>query len=266
MPRLAANLTMMFNEVEFLDRFALAAGVGFRGVEALFPYAWPCAEIKARLDDCGLEMVLINTPPGDWEAGERGLAAIPGGEDRFRAAFEMALDYAEGLAVPQIHIMAGQVPDATEFAAAEAVFCENLAWAAARTPGLRFLIEPLNHFDVPGYLLSRNAQAARLIAEIGAKNLFLQYDFYHAQLMDGNLTRGLVEWLPIIRHVQFSGVPERHEPDAGQEINYPYFFDLLDDEGYDGWMACEYHPRVTTLEGLDWAKPFGISTLPSDRV
>lgn len=260
MPRFAANLTLLFNELDMLERFAAAAAAGFEAVEILFPYDWPVAQLAKRLEESGLRLVLINTPPGDWQAGERGLAAVPGREAAFRDSMARALDTARALGVPQVHCMAGIPPADEDRARAEACFLANLAWAAERAAarGLRLLIEPLNSRDVPGYFLTTAAQARPIIAAVGADNLFLQFDVYHGQIMHGDLSHTIRAQLDIIGHIQISGLPDRHEPDARQEINYPFLFGLLDELGYDGWIGCEYHPRAGTLEGLAWARTYGL--------
>ncbi len=260
MPRLAANLSLLFTELDLLDRFDAAAGAGFRAVEMQFPYGRPAGEIAGALRAAGLEVVLINLPPGDWEAGERGLAALPGRQAAFRAALDQALDTAAALGCGQLHCMAGLAPPGAALEDCEAVFVENLRWATERAgkQGPRLLIEPINDRDLPGYLLTRPAQARRVIEAVGAPNLFLQFDVYHTQIMGGDLTATLSEHWDLIRHVQISGLPGRHEPDERQEINYPYILGLLDELGYGGWVGCEYRPRAGTLEGLAWARPYGI--------
>lgn len=261
MPRFAANLSMMFTELDFLDRFQAAANCGFRGVEFLFPYEWPVGELAKRLLGNGLNQVLFNMPPGDWQAGERGLAAVPGREQAFRDGFERALEYADTLRCPQIHVMAGLVGNDADRDEAHACYVGNLVWAAdrARQAGVRILIEPINtRRDMPGYFLSTTAQARAVMDEVGSDNLFLQCDLYHVQIMDGNLADTITENLPAIRHFQIAGVPGRHEPDTG-EINYPFLFSLIDSLGYDGWIGCEYRPAGATADGLAWAFDFGIS-------
>jgi len=261
MPHFAANLSMMFTELDFLDRFQAAANCGFRGVEFLFPYEWPAGELAKRLLGNGLTQALFNMPPGDLQAGERGLAAVPGREQAFRDGLERALEYAEILRCPQIHVMAGMLADDSDCAPAHDCYVENLAWAADRASqqGVRVLIEPINtRHDMPGYFLSTTAQARGVMAEVGSKNLFLQCDLYHVQIMDGNLADTITENLPLIRHFQIAGVPGRHEPDSG-EINYPFLFSLIDSLGYDGWIGCEYRPAGATADGLAWAFDFGIS-------
>ncbi len=260
MPNFAANLSMMFQELPFLDRFEAAAEAGFKAVEFLFPYEYPAEDIRRRLDRFGLRQVLFNLSPGDWSKGDRGLAALPGREGDFCAAAAQALNYARALGCAQVHAMAGILPPDADRRACEATYVANLGAAAIafRQDGIRLLIEPLNSRDMPGYFLTTAEQARTIIERVGGDNLFLQMDLYHAQIMGGDLaerTRG--HW-KLIRHFQIAGVPGRHEPDIG-EINYPYLFDLIDSLGYDGWIGCEYRPRGKTLEGLGWARRYGIA-------
>lgn len=250
MPRLAANLSMMFTELPFERRFDAAARAGFRGVECLFPYDWPLPRLAGLLREAGLEQALFNGPPGDWAGGERGLASLPGREAEFRDGLRRALDYAQGLGCSRLHVMAGRHGD-------PATYVANLRWAAeqAAPAGVRILIEPINDRDMPGYFLTTTAQARAVMAEVAHGNLWLQYDLYHAQIMEGDLTRTIDENLPRIGHIQVSSVPGRHEPDGG-EVNLPFLFDHIDKAGYDGWVGCEYRPRSGTLEGLGWARPW----------
>lgn len=259
MPRFAANLSMMFQEVPFLERFEAAARAGFRAVEYLFPYDYPAADLAARLHDLRLEQALFNLAPGDWSAGERGITALPGREAEFDKSIEQATAYAKALGCPQVHAMAGIPPAGTPRDAAHAVYVANLRLAAAKLQahGIRLLIEPINTRDMPGFFLSTCAQARQVMAEVGSDNLFLQADLYHWQVMDGDLAEKLRANAPVIRHVQIAGNPGRHEPDVG-EINYPYLFGVLDEIGYAGWVGCEYKPRGKTLDGLGWARPYGI--------
>jgi hydroxypyruvate isomerase len=251
MPRFAANLTMMFCEVPFLERFGAAWRAGFRAVEGQFPYAHDPAEIRARLDEHGLKLVLFNAPPGDREAGERGVAAVPGMEARFAEYLERALHYAEALRPPNIHIMAGIVQGPP----ARATFIDNLRRACARAPEQGFVIEPINARDLPGYHLSTTDDARAVIDEVGAPNLRLQLDLYHCQIMEGDLTRRIEALQPLIGHVQIAGVPERHEPDQG-EFDFPHLMRTLDRVGFAGWVGCEYHPAGATEAGLDWFAPY----------
>jgi len=260
MPRFAANLSTMFTDRPFLERFAAARKAGFQAVECQFPYGAEAADLKAELAANDLQMLLINTPPGDFSAGERGLAGLPGREADFRQALELALAYAEALDCPQIHVMAGVRPEGASREACWATYKANLKIAAeaAAAAGRLALIEPINTRDIPGFLLNTPAEGAALVDELGLPALCLQFDFYHAQIMAGDLARSFERHLPLIAHVQIAGVPERHEPDTG-EINYPYLFDLLDRLGYPGWVGCEYFPAARTEDGLGWALRYGIA-------
>lgn len=257
MPRFAANLSMMYQEVGFLDRFAAAAADGFRAVEFLFPYAHPAAEIAARLRDAGVENVLFNLPPGDWDRGERGMAALPGREAEFAASIDRALDYAAALGTPRLHVMAGIPGPEIDRARARATYVANLRLAAARAAaaGLEILIEPINTRDIPGYFINRQDEAQAIRAEVGAVNLKVQFDLYHCQIVEGDLAMKLRRDIAHIGHMQIAGVPERHEPDRG-EVNYPFLFEQIDALGYGGWIGCEYRPRAGTSAGLGWAKPY----------
>lgn len=252
MPRFAANLSMLFTERPFLERFEAAARAGFGAVEFLFPYEWPAAEIRAALDRNTLELALFNAPPGDWVAGERGLAALPGREEAFRESLQRALDHARVLRPARLHVMAGLA----EGAAARRTYVRNLAWAAAAAGERRLTIEPINSRDVPGYHLSTSADAEAVLAEVGAANVGLQLDLYHAQIMEGDLARRIERLLPLVSHIQIAGVPDRHEPDEG-EVNYAYLFSLLDSLGYAGFVGCEYRPRGATEDGLGWLRRLG---------
>jgi len=258
MPKLAANLSMLFTEVEFLERFAVARRQGFRGVEMLFPYDFDKTEIARRLASEDLELVLFNTSPGDFQAGERGLAALPGREPEFRQKFEASLDYARTLACRRVHVMAGVVPASGDRRQYHRCFLANLRWAAslAKAHNVILLLEPLNSRDVPGYLIPTVAAAVSILDELSLDNVYLQFDAYHTQMNQGYLAGTLRDHRGIIRHIQISGVPGRHEPDDRQEINYSYLLPLIDELGYDGWVGCEYRPRSDTLSGLGWAKPW----------
>lgn len=259
MPRLAANLSMLYNEHPFLDRFAAAAADGFRGVEFLFPYAFAMGDIARRLQDHDLQQVLFNAPPGDWEAGERGLACLPGREAEFRTGLLQALDWAQALACPRIHVMAGLAPGGAERSVLQATYEANLAWAAeqALRVGRDVLIEPINGRDMPGYFLNRQDEAHRTVQAIGAPNLQVQFDLYHCQIVEGDLATKIRQYLPTGRvgHFQIAGVPMRQEPDQG-ELNAAYLLALIDElaalSGWDGWVGCEYRPAGATRAGLGW--------------
>jgi hydroxypyruvate isomerase len=269
MPRFAANLSMMYNEHAFLDRFSAAARDGFKAVEFLFPYEFPPAEIKAQLVDNGLKQVLFNAPPGDWTGGERGLASLPGREDEFRRSIEIALDYAAALGNDRLHVMAGlmETPHATPHATQHSreqhrdVYIRNLTLAAsmAQTARVTIVIEPINTRDMPGYFLNRQDEAQAICEEIGLPNLQVQFDCYHCQIVEGDLAvklrRDMKRRNAGIGHIQVAGVPYRNEPDTG-EVNYPYLFDLIDSLGYGGWIGCEYRPRAGTSDGLGWLTPY----------
>jgi len=247
MLRFAANLSMMFTERPFMERFEAAAAAGFEAVEFLFPYDHPAAEIRGALDRNGLALALFNTPPGDWEAGERGLAALAGRETDFRDSIALALDYAAVLQPHRLHVMAGLAGGA----AARAVYLANLAHAAEAAGDRRLCIEPINSRDMPGYHLNTSTDAVAVLDAVGAENLGLQFDLYHAQIMEGDLTRRLEALMSRIAHIQIAGVPERHEPDTG-EVDYPHLFGVLDQLGYQGFVGCEYRPEGRTEDGLGW--------------
>ncbi|HVJ52862.1 MAG TPA: 2-oxo-tetronate isomerase [Aliidongia sp.] len=255
MPRFAANLSWLFTELPFPDRFAAAADAGFKGVEILTPYGHSEAEIAASLDETGLELVLLNLPAGDPAKGERGFAALPGREDEFAASLETAIRYAQALDCPRLHCLAGILPPGTDLAAARDTYIRNLRHAAARADGagITILIEPINDRDMPGYFLNRPSEAPTIIEAVDAANLRLQLDFYHCQVMEGDLATRLRALAPLIGHMQIAGVPDRTEPDRG-EVNYPYLFDRIDALGYQGWIGCEYRPAAGTLSGLGWAE------------
>ena len=257
MPRFAANLTMLFTEVPFLDRFALAAQAGFQAVEFLFPYAYAASDIRQRLDAHGLTLVLHHLPPGDWDAGERGMACHPDRVAEFRSGVATGVRYAMALGVGQLHCLAGKVPAGVSEAVLRETYIANLVFAAqaCKDAGLRLLIEPINTYDIPGYYLNRTAQAMSLLDEVGADNAFLQYDIYHAQRMEGELAATITEHLGRIGHIQLADNPGRHEPGTG-EINYDFLFAHLDRVGYTGWIGCEYKPASTTLAGLGWVQPY----------
>ncbi len=255
MPKFAANLTMLFNEVPFLDRFERAAKAGFAAVEFLFPYAFAAAEIRARLQGNGLKLVLHNLPAGNWDAGERGIACLPDRGGEFREGVGKAIDYATALGVGQLNCLAGKAPAGADDATLRRTFVANLKFAAAefRKAGLKLLIEPINTYDIPGFYLSRTAQAISILDEVGADNAFVQYDLYHAQRMEGELAATAQKYLPRIAHMQLADNPGRNEPGTG-EINYAFLFKHLDRIGYAGWIGCEYKPATTTEAGLGWMK------------
>jgi hydroxypyruvate isomerase len=282
MPKFAANLHYMFNEVPFLDRFAAAAKAGFKGVEFQVPYSFPKEVLAEQLAQHKLSMVLMDTTPGNWDAGERGIAALPGREEEFQRELENTIAYCVALKCETVHAIAGVVPEGISREAAEATFVENLRYAADRFAphGITAVIEPINGgrdliiggetyttYGMRGFFLNHTRDAVRIIEKADRKNLRLHLDVYHMQLTDGNLAETLQQTLPLLQHLQIAGVPGRNEPDRG-EINYPFLFDLIDRLGYDGWVGCEYKPLGATLEGLRWAQPYGISSgapVPNSR-
>ena len=263
MPRFAANLTMLFNEVAFLDRFALAATAGFEAVEFLFPYGYAAQDIRQRLDAHGLRLVLHNLPPGDWDAGERGIACHPDRVEEFRTGVAQGIAYAKTLGVGQLNCLAGKAPAGISDDVLRRTLVANLRFAARafKDADLRLLVEPINSFDIPGFYVNRTAHALSLLDAVGADNVYLQYDIYHAQRMEGELAATITQHLPRIGHMQLADNPGRHEPGTG-EINFSFLFEHLDRMGYSGWIGCEYKPKTTTPAGLDWVKPFIQSTKP----
>ncbi|SEG13548.1 hydroxypyruvate isomerase [Billgrantia desiderata] len=253
MPKFAANLSMLFTEEDFLDRFKAAAEAGFKGVEYLFPYDYSAVELKARLDEHGLTQVLHNLPAGDWGAGERGIACHPDRVEEFRAGVEQAIDYATVLGCKQVNCLAGIQPQGVSLEQARRTLVENLRYAAEKleAAGILLLAEPINTRDIPGFFLNRTEQALAIFDEVGSPNLKLQYDIYHMQIMEGDLAPTIEKHLARIAHVQLADNPGRHEPGTG-EIHYPFLFAYLDRLGYDGWIGCEYKPKTTTREGLGW--------------
>ena len=277
MPRFAANLSLLYTDLPFLDRFEAAARDGFEAVEYLFPYAFDLAELLARLKANGLQQVLFNAPPGGtdapgidaaWAAGARGTASVPGREAEFRAGVELALRYADALDCPRIHCMAGLLSEsaagADQESAARSVYVSNLRWAAteAAKSGRTILIEPINPRDMPRFFLNRQDEAHAVVQEVGAHNLQVQMDLYHCQIVEGDVAMKLRQYLPTGRvgHLQIAGVPERHEPDVG-ELNCAYLFEVIDEVaaqcGWQGWVGCEYRPRMGaepggTSRGLGW--------------
>jgi len=255
MPKFAANLTMLFNEVPFLERFAAARAAGFEAVEYLFPYAFDKNELAALLKTHGLKQVLHNLPAGNWDAGERGIACHPDRVEEFRAGVDKAIEYATALGCPQVNCLAGKVPAGVSREQAHATFVANLKFAAdkLKKAGLKLLIEPINSYDIPGFFLNYTAQAAAILDEVGSDNLYIQYDLYHAQRMEGELAATVQKHLARIAHVQLADNPGRNEPGTG-EMNYPFLFRHLDAIGYTGWIGCEYKPKTSTVEGLGWMK------------
>ncbi|APO76422.1 hydroxypyruvate isomerase protein [Rhizobium etli 8C-3] len=255
MPIFAANLTMMFNEWSFLDRFDAAADAGFSAVEYLFPYEAPPEAIAERLNRNNLRQALFNLPPGDWAAGERGVAAVSGRFDDLKSDVERALDYAAATGVKRLHLMAG-LAEPSDMEAASC-YRHSVAYIAARLgeDGIDLLIEPINGRNMPGYFLNDFGAAERLITDLGLPNLKLQFDVYHRQILHGDVVMGLRRLLPMTGHIQVASVPSRNEPD-GEELNYPYLFEEIDRLGYVGFVGCEYIPRGQTLDGLDWFRPF----------
>ncbi len=253
MPQFAANLSMLFTEVPFLERFERAAKAGFTAVEFLFPYAWPADEIKARLDAHGLKLVLHNLPAGDWDAGDRGVACDPARVNEFRAGVPQAIAYAKVLGVGQLNCLAGKAPAGVPDALLRQTLVANLRFAAAefKAQGLRLLMEPINRFDIPGFYVNTTAQALEILDEVGADNAFVQYDIYHAQRMEGELAATMQKQLARIGHIQLADNPGRNEPGTG-EINYAFLFKHLDRIGYTGWIGCEYKPAAGTEAGLGW--------------
>jgi hydroxypyruvate isomerase len=259
MTKLAANLTMLFNEVPFMERFGAAARAGFGGVEFLFPYAFEAKAIAEQLQKHQLELVLHNLPAGNWEAGERGIACHPNRVDEFRDGVDIAILYAGALGVKQVNCLVGIVPPDVSRAQAQKTLVSNLAYAAdkLKKAGIRLLIEPINTFDIPGFFLSRTSQAAELIREVGSDNLFIQYDIYHMQRMEGEIAATIKDNLHLIGHVQLADNPGRNEPGTG-EINYRFLFRHLDAIGYRGWIGCEYKPKAATEDGLGWRASHGV--------
>ena len=261
MPRFAANLTMLFAEMPFLDRFAAAKAAGFSGVEYLFPYDYDKADLREQLDEHGLIQVLHNLPAGNWATGERGIAILPDRVDEFRDGVARAISYAKALDCRQLNCLVGIAPrDADPFEMNE-VLVENLRFAAdaLARERIKLLVEPINTLDIPGFFLNKTEQAVQLIADVRSGNLFIQYDIYHMQVMEGDIARSLQKHLPRIAHVQLADNPGRNEPGTG-EINYPFLFRHLDTLGYRGWVGCEYKPRTTTVDGLGWHAALTLET------
>ena len=267
MPKFSANLSMLFTEVPFLDRFELAAQAGFQAVEFLFPYDHPAQDIRQRLDDNGLQLVLHNLPAGNWDQGERGIACHPDRTAEFRSGVSRAIDYAQALGVKQLNCLVGKAPTHLADVVLHTTLVDNLRFAtkALKDANLRLLIEPINTFDIPHFYINTTAQALRLIDEIKADNLFLQYDIYHAQRMEGELANTLEKNLHRIAHIQLADNPGRHEPGSG-EINYDFLLPFIDRIGYTGWIGCEYKPASQTQAGLAWLDRFSHASLSSTTV
>ena len=257
MAKFAANLTMLFTEFDFLERFEKAHSAGFKAVEYLFPYAFEAESLAEKMQMFGFEQALFNMPPGDWDAGERGFAAVPGRDDEFKQSVDVALLYAKALNCRKIHAMSGLIDTNYTREQQTVTFISNIRYAADKFAehGIQLMIEPLNSRDVPHYFVAHQREAVDLIKQVDRPNVKLQLDLYHAQIMDGDLSTLIKEVAPFIGHVQIASVPERHEPSEG-ELNYPHLFTVLDECGYQDWIGCEYNPRNTTEEGLGWVKPY----------
>jgi hydroxypyruvate isomerase len=257
MPKLCANLSLLYTELDFMDRFAAAAKSGFKGVEYLFPYAYPKEQLAEALARNGLVQVLHNMPAGDWAKGDRGMACNPARVGEFQDGVGKAIEYATVLGCKQLNCLAGLVPQGVAPEKIRATFVANLKFAAEKTKAaaIRLVTEPVNNRDVPGFYLNRSQQALEIMDEVGSDNLFLQYDIYHMQIMEGNLARTIEANLARINHMQLADNPGRHEPGTG-EINYPFLFDWIDRIGYQGWIGCEYNPKAGTVAGLAWAKRY----------
>lgn len=266
MPRFAANLSMLYPELDFLDRFEAAARDGFRAVEYLFPYPYERRELKARLEANGLQQVLFNAPPGDWDGGERGLACLPGRETEFREGVKKAIDYAQALDCPRIHVMAGLLREGVERDALQPTYVANLQWAAAEAAkaSLDVLVEPINTRDIPRFFLNRQDHAHEIVESVGAPNIKVQMDLYHCQIVEGDVAMKIRKYLPTGRvgHFQIAGVPQRFEPDLG-ELNHDYLFEVIDEVsaacGWQGWVGCEYRPargavKNGSSDGLGWLR------------
>ncbi|MBB3390474.1 hydroxypyruvate isomerase [Rhizobium sp. BK275] len=257
MPKFSANLSFLYQDLAFLDRFAAAAKDGFGALEYLGPYAEPKEKVAGALQANGLKQALFNVPSGDWAGGERGIACLPDRIEEFRSGISLALDYAKALACPQVNVISGLVPKGADLATLEKVLVENLKYAAERAAdaGVKLLIEPINLRDIPGFFLSNTDHAERILGKVGSDNLYIQYDFYHMQIMQGDLIPTFTRLKDRIAHVQIADNPGRNEPGTG-EINYGFILSELDRLGYDGWVGCEYKPKAGTSEGLGWMKPY----------
>ncbi|TCL71131.1 2-oxo-tetronate isomerase [Rhizobium sp. BK251] len=257
MPKFSANLSFLYQDLAFLDRFAAAARDGFKALEYLGPYAEPKEKVAETLKANGLSQALFNVPSGDWAGGERGIACLPDRVEEFRNGISLALDYAKALACPQVNVISGLVPKGADLETLEKVLVENLRYAAPRCAdaGIRLLIEPINLRDIPGFFLSTTNHAERILEKVGSDNLYIQYDFYHMQVMQGDLIPTFARLKDRIAHVQIADNPGRNEPGTG-EINYGFVLSELDRLGYEGWVGCEYKPKAGTSEGLGWMKPY----------
>ncbi len=255
MPKFAANLSMLFTELPFMERFAAAKAAGFEAVEYLFPYAWDKKDLAAALKANGLKQVLHNLPAGNWDAGDRGMACDPARVAEFQVGVLQGIEYATALGCPQVNCLAGKLPAGVSVEKARETLVSNLTFAAAelKKSGLRLLMEPINHFDIPGFFVNRTDQAIAILDDVGSDNLYVQYDIYHAQRMEGELGNTLMNQLARIGHMQLADNPGRNEPGTG-EINYAWLFKHIDAIGYKGWIGCEYKPKTTTVDGLGWIK------------
>lgn len=255
LPKFSANLSMLFTELPFLDRFAAASDAGFRGVEFLSPYEYSAAEVATHARRAGVEVSLFNLPAGDWAGGERGIACIPGREEEFRAGVAAALNYAKSLGTTSLHAMAGKVPPGTDPNICREVLVENLSYAAnaVAKEGITLLLEAINTRDIPGFFITTQAESDEIRRRVGLPNLKLQMDLYHMQVMEGDLAKKLKKYSDVCGHIQIAGCPERNEPDTG-EIRYEYLFRLIDEIGYQGWLGCEYRPAAATVDGLGWLR------------
>ncbi len=258
MPKLAANLSMMFNEVPFMDRFDAAAQAGFKGVEFLFPYEFDLNQIADKLKANNLQLVLHNLPAGNWGGGERGITCHPDRVGEFQDGVGKGIEAAKKLGVTQLNALAGIAPPGASADTVRATFVSNLKFASdkLKAEGIRLITEPINTFDIPGFFLNRTQQAVDIVKDVGSDNLFIQHDIYHMQRMEGELANTIKANLPLIKHMQLADNPGRNEPGTG-EINYQFLFKFIDELGYDGWIGCEYRPKTTTAEGLGWIKAHG---------
>jgi hydroxypyruvate isomerase len=257
MPKFSANLTMLFTDVDFMDRFEKASQFGFKGVEYLFPYGWKKEQLSEKLEKYGLQQVLHNLPAGNWGAGERGIACLSGREGKFQEGVGLAIEYAKALNCKRLNCLVGKTPQGVPPEKVRQTLVSNLQFAAAalEKEGIRLLIEPLNDRDIPGFYLIHTQDALRLMEEVNHSNLWLQYDIYHMQIMEGNLTKTILNNLNRIAHIQLADNPGRHEPGTG-EINFTNLFRSIDEARYEGWIGCEYAPVGKTEDGLQWIKPY----------